>query len=311
MTEDHDPTTADAYAALRQQVDQHTDVERGLADLHERVGRRRRWATTGIAAALVAIVAGGSLAVVTVGPDATDPAGTPPRPTAPVTSDPPEDRCGTPTTYLYLMPLATPQEVDGVRKELVDRMLEPYEFLDREASYREFQRLLADDPDLVESITPEELPESFRIATEVSTEDVAVLGTLPGVLHVEAGPNCPPEDGLSDTVEDYCGTPMTYVYLMPLATPQEVDGVRKELVDRMLEPYEFLDREVSYREFQRLFADDPDLVESITPEELPESFRIATEVSTEDVAVLETLPGVLRVEEGCPATDRPSIDGGG
>lgn len=198
MTEDHDPTTADAYAALRQQVDQHTDVDRGLADLHERVGRRRRWATTGIAAALVALVAGGALALVTIGPDATDPAGTTPSTTAPVTSDPAEDRCGTPTVSIYLEPLATPEQIQGIRDELDALALEPYEFIDRDAVYEEFQQLFADSPDFVESITPEQLPERFQITTEVSADEFAVLETLPGVLRVEAAPNCPPEDGPSD-----------------------------------------------------------------------------------------------------------------
>jgi hypothetical protein len=307
MTEDHDPTTADAYAALRQQVDQHTDVDRGLADLHVRVGRRRRWATTGIAAALVALVAGGALALVTVGPDATDPAGTTPSTTAPVTSVPAEDRCGPPTTSVYLELVATPEQIQGIRDELDAMGLEPYEFVDREATYQEFQQLFADSPDFVGSIRPEELPERFQITAEVSADEFAVLETLPGVLRVEAAPNCPPEDGLSDVVEDRCGTATAFVYMEPLATPEQVQVVRDELEALALEPYEFVDREATYQEFQQLFADQPDFVDSITPEQLPERFQITAEVSAEDVAVLETLPGVLRVE-GCPATDGPSND---
>lgn len=36
----------------------------------------------------------------------------------------------------------------------------------------------------------------------------------------------------------------------------------------------FLSKEDAYREFRRLFADQPDLVESVSPDDLPVSFRI-------------------------------------
>lgn len=308
MNDDHDPTTAEVYAALRRQVDRQTDVDRSLMDLHERVGRRRRLATTGIAAALVAVVAGGALALTMLGPDVADPAGTTPSPTAPVTSDPAEDRCGPPTVSVYLEPLATPEQIQGVRDQLDTLALEPYEFLDRDAVYQEFQRLFADQPDFIGSVSMDQLPEAFRITAEVSAEEFAGLETLPGVLRVEAGPECPEAYGTQDVVEDRCGSPLTFVYLQLDATAQQIDGIRDELTALGLEPYEYFDRDASYQEFQRLFADQPDLIDSVSPDQLPESFRITSETTIEDIGLLETLPGVLRVEPApsCPPDGGPS-----
>lgn len=191
MNDDHDPTTAEVYDALRRQVDEHTDVDRSLMDLHERVGRRRRWATTGIAAALVVLVAGGALALTTFGPEPTDPATTP-APSEPKTSDPSEGRCRPPVTFVHLDTLATPEQIQGVQDELATLGLEPYEFLDRETTYRDFRREHADQPDLMEAVSPDQLSESFRITTDVSSRGIGLLRSLPGVVLVEPALECPP-----------------------------------------------------------------------------------------------------------------------
>jgi cell division protein FtsX len=109
-----------------------------------------------------------------------------------------EDRCGTPTTFVFLQPLATQEQIQGVRDELASLGLEPYAFLDREATYQEFQRAFADPPDMIGSLSPDQFMASYRITAEVSADAVGLLETLPGVHLVEGALECPPTDGPSD-----------------------------------------------------------------------------------------------------------------
>jgi cell division transport system permease protein len=93
-----------------------------------------------------------------------------------------------------------------------------------------------------------------------------------------------------------------FVYMNPGATQEQVDSITKELDDSpQVDSVEFFDREKSFEEFQRLFKDQPDLVATIKPEDLPSSFRIKpTSTDAEVVASLgdafQSKPGVLRVE---------------
>jgi cell division transport system permease protein len=93
-----------------------------------------------------------------------------------------------------------------------------------------------------------------------------------------------------------------FVYMNPAATQEQIDAVARELDDSPgVETVDFYDKERSYEEFQRLFEEQPDLVSTITPEDLPQSFRIKPSSSDADVVTalgdtLEAKEGVLRVE---------------
>ncbi|MGH9032249.1 MAG: cell division protein FtsX [Acidimicrobiia bacterium] len=76
------------------------------------------------------------------------------------------------------------------------------------------------------------------------------------------------------------------VFMVVNPTEEQLDGVRGELdSDRRVRQYFFLSKEDAYEEFQRLFSDQPDLVEATSPEALPPSFRVAPEQveDTEDL----------------------------
>jgi cell division transport system permease protein len=66
------------------------------------------------------------------------------------------------------------------------------------------------------------------------------------------------------------------VYMHVDATDGQVAAVREELVaaDDLVARFRYLSKQDAYSEFQRIFQDEPDLVENVTPEALPESFRI-------------------------------------
>lgn len=66
------------------------------------------------------------------------------------------------------------------------------------------------------------------------------------------------------------------VFMVVDPTEQQVDDVRTELEsDARVANFKYLDKEEAYEEFQRLFADKPDLVSETSAEALPPSFRVA------------------------------------
>jgi len=78
------------------------------------------------------------------------------------------------------------------------------------------------------------------------------------------------------------------VFMVVDPTEQQLDGVSEELEsDPRVREYFTLTKEDAYAEFERLFRDQPDLVEATSPDALPPSFRVAPEQveDTEDLKV--------------------------
>jgi cell division transport system permease protein len=93
-----------------------------------------------------------------------------------------------------------------------------------------------------------------------------------------------------------------FVYMNPSATQEQIDSVNTSLNDNpQVESVTFLDQDATYEEFKRLFADQPDFVETIEAAELPQSFRVKPTSTDADVVSavgteFENMPGVYRVE---------------
>ncbi len=93
-----------------------------------------------------------------------------------------------------------------------------------------------------------------------------------------------------------------FVYMNPTATDEQIDSVSRSLDENpQVDTVDFLDREATYAEFQRLFEDQPDFVDAIEAEDLPQSFRVKPTSTDADVVAsvgqeFEDLAGVLRVE---------------
>jgi len=65
------------------------------------------------------------------------------------------------------------------------------------------------------------------------------------------------------------------VYLNTTASQDQIDSIARALDDSPeVEGYTYFDQEASYEEFKRLFADSPEMVDSVTAEDLPPSFRV-------------------------------------
>lgn len=93
--------------------------------------------------------------------------------------------------FVYMNPGATEEQIDSVQSSLDDNpQVDEVEFLDADATYAEFERLFADQPDFVSAIEADELPQSFRIKPSSTDADVvsavgAEFEDMAGVLRVE------------------------------------------------------------------------------------------------------------------------------
>jgi cell division transport system permease protein len=98
------------------------------------------------------------------------------------------------------------------------------------------------------------------------------------------------------------------IFMVVKATPDQIDGVKAKLKeDRDVKSFKFFDKQAALAEFKRIFRNDPDLVESITADALPTSFRIAP-TKAEKTPVIQrryaTEPGVEKV-----ATPAEALEG--
>jgi cell division transport system permease protein len=76
------------------------------------------------------------------------------------------------------------------------------------------------------------------------------------------------------------------IFMKVKASPNNVNSIRGELDhDPQVKSYKFLNKQDAYNIFKKDFADQPALVESTRPEDLPESFRVAP-FKAEDTDVL-------------------------
>ncbi len=78
------------------------------------------------------------------------------------------------------------------------------------------------------------------------------------------------------------------------ATDEEIAAVEAALAaDPEVVSFEFVSQAEALEELDRIFADDPNLIENVNPEDLPTSFRVETKGDRDALAErLEALPGV-------------------
>lgn len=116
--------------------------------------------------------------------------------------------------------------------------------------------------------------------------------------------------GVQDAQQQFRGGVEFIVFLQPDATEDQIDAVRQELEDNpQVRDFEYFDQNDAYAEFQQLFEDDPQLLETVTPEILPPSFRVRpVDTDTDAVeslgSVFQSEPGVREVAFSSEAIDR-------
>ena len=91
------------------------------------------------------------------------------------------------------------------------------------------------------------------------------------------------------------------VFMRPEATTDENSAIKKAVDESPeIKSYKYLDQKAAYDEFKQLFSDKPELIESVTPDVLPPSYRVVPkDADAAAVAALgkqfEGKPGVREV----------------
>jgi len=107
--------------------------------------------------------------------------------------------------------------------------------------------------------------------------------------------------GVANANDRFKGGIEFIVYLQPDAPQEQMDSVRGDLeANPDVERIEFVNQDETYQEFQDLFQESPQLIETVTADILPPSFRVAPKVQDPDVVQelgrqFEDKPGVYDV----------------
>jgi cell division protein FtsX len=116
-----------------------------------------------------------------------------------------------------------------------------------------------------------------------------------------------PATGVGDQDGD---EPELVVFMNTDATSAQTDAVRAALdAGNGIGDVTYLDQQATFDEFEEQFADKPELIDSVTAEVLPPSFRVdADGLSTAEVetfgATLDELPGVREVRYAFTAREQ-------
>jgi cell division transport system permease protein len=109
--------------------------------------------------------------------------------------------------------------------------------------------------------------------------------------------------GVNNANDRFKGGIEFIVYMNPGVTDDQKDSIKRDLEanpDVKEDGIIYVDQDETYAEFQELFKDSPQLIETVTPDILPPSFRIAPKVQDPDVVQalgdqFKTKPGVYDV----------------
>ena len=103
--------------------------------------------------------------------------------------------------------------------------------------------------------------------------------------------------GIENATQRWQGGIEFVVYLNNDASQGQIDSVARDLEESPeVASFKYFDKEDSYQEFKRLFADSPEMVDSVTADDLPPSYRV--EPVNKDAASVESLANTFRDRAG-------------
>lgn len=180
---------------------------------------------------------------------------------------------------IFMSVNATRSSISAVRAALDDSSLvKSYRFLDKNAAYREFQRIFRDDPDLIGNLDPALLPASFRVQLNPGASTGRFKRAFERMKEVDSV-EVPRSIDIDKTLASMCDQPRdparTEIFMNVTASPTAIEAVRTALDNSpSVEKYVYLDKNAAFEEFKRIFRKDRDLVKNVTPSLLPASFRV-------------------------------------
>src|SRR3954465_13187268 len=105
--------------------------------------------------------------------------------------------------------------------------------------------------------------------------------------------------GVKNATVQWKGGVELSVFLKPDATTSQQDAVQRQLQAMPeVKRVRFVSHEAAYKEFRKIFANEPDLYETVTPGDLPPSFRVVPKAAEQGEGIGEPFkgrPGVLKV----------------
>lgn len=107
--------------------------------------------------------------------------------------------------------------------------------------------------------------------------------------------------GVRNATQRWQGGIEFVVFLNPNASQDQIDAVGRDLqASPEVEKVTFIDQKAAYEEFKQLFADSPQMVDTVSPEILPPSYRVVPVNKDADTVQalgkqFESKPGVRQV----------------
>ena len=114
------------------------------------------------------------------------------------------------------------------------------------------------------------------------------------------------QQGVDKATQRWQGGIEFIIFMQPVATQAQIDGLQTDLDNNpQIETATFVNQQQAYEEFKELFADSPEMVESVKPEVLPTSFRVEPIDKSADTisALSEVYKKRAGVKEVVSATD--------
>jgi cell division protein FtsX len=206
---------------------------------------------------------------------------------------------------VFMQVRATRRQIVAVQRSIGESShVRRYAHLDKQAAYREFQRLFRRHQDLVASVHVSDLPESFRVELRHERDAKGFARAMRPRTGVESAVltgEIPSEAELVNTIK-HCqarGDIDVEVFMRLDATTDDVDAVVAAVMTQPnLHVTQILSQDDAYAEFRKIFARNAELLNSIGPTDLPRSVRIHadSEVSDAEIDALSAVPGVESVE---------------
>lgn len=187
-----------------------------------------------------------------------------------------------PGVEVFMALAATPAEAQAVHTAIRrSHAVRAYRFVSHADIYAEFKSRFADEPDLVATTTADQLPASFRIALSEGVTAAPLVRRwqrLPGVDEVKFHD---PNDPTTKIFGHLCRSARNRtrgdaeVFLNVTVTKAQIAALQTDLRrSRLVRTTTFVSQQDAYREFGRLFADQPKLAAATSAEALPASFRV-------------------------------------
>lgn len=115
--------------------------------------------------------------------------------------------------------------------------------------------------------------------------------------------------GVDNMMQRWKGGIEFIVFMNPEATQDQIQAVGRDLDENpQVRSVRFFDKTQAYEEFKRLYPDSPELVDALSPEEMPTSYRVVP--NTDESRVIDAVgqqferkPGVYSVEYAKKAVD--------